>query len=146
MSKKLEGKVAIVTGASKGIGASIAVHLAREGASVVVNYSSSKQGADRVVGEITGNGGKLTVEDDTVIVENATGRQAKACPPALAHGSHHPDWFAGVIDDFIAGIAAPERGGNLAAALFCAEAIELAQVSSGAAGATVAFAGSAGVR
>src|SRR5205823_10417948 len=58
MSKKLEGKIAIVTGASKGIGASIALHLAQEGAAVVVNYSSSKQGADRVVGEITGNGGK----------------------------------------------------------------------------------------
>jgi 3-oxoacyl-[acyl-carrier protein] reductase len=58
MSKKLSGKVAIVTGASKGIGASIAIHLAAEGANVVVNYSSSKQGADRVVGEITGNGGK----------------------------------------------------------------------------------------
>src|SRR5215210_4491899 len=58
MSKKLEGKVAVVTGASKGIGASIALHLAAEGAAVVVNYSSSKQGADRVVGEINGNGGK----------------------------------------------------------------------------------------
>jgi 3-oxoacyl-[acyl-carrier protein] reductase len=58
MSQKLAGKVAVVTGASKGIGASIAVHLATEGAAVVVNYSSSKQGADRVVGEITGNGGK----------------------------------------------------------------------------------------
>src|SRR2546423_1699294 len=58
MSKKLEGKVAIVTGASKGIGASIALHLAAEGAAVVVNYSSSKEGADRIVGEITGNGGR----------------------------------------------------------------------------------------
>ncbi|HEY7088960.1 MAG TPA: glucose 1-dehydrogenase [Tepidisphaeraceae bacterium] len=58
MSQKLAGKVAIVTGASKGIGASIAIHLAAEGAAVVVNYSSSKQGADRVVGEINGNGGK----------------------------------------------------------------------------------------
>src|SRR5947209_11831071 len=58
MSKKLEGKVAVVTGASKGIGASIALHLAAEGAAVVVNYSSSKEGADRVVGEINGNGGK----------------------------------------------------------------------------------------
>src|SRR4051812_12251238 len=56
--KKLEGKVAVVTGASKGIGASIALHLAAEGAAVVVNYSSSKEGADRIIGEINGNGGK----------------------------------------------------------------------------------------
>lgn len=58
MSKKLEGKVAVVTGASKGIGASIASHMAAEGASVVVNYASSKEGADRVVSEITNKGGK----------------------------------------------------------------------------------------
>ncbi len=58
MAKKLAGKVAIVTGSSKGIGASIALHLAAEGAAVVVNYSSSKAGADKVVAEITGKGGK----------------------------------------------------------------------------------------
>jgi 3-oxoacyl-[acyl-carrier protein] reductase len=54
---KLKNKVAVVTGASKGIGASIAKALAAEGASVVVNYASSKEGADRVVAEITQNGG-----------------------------------------------------------------------------------------
>src|SRR3954471_752183 len=58
IGKKLAGKVAVVTGASKGIGASIARHLAAEGASVVVNYSSSKGGADRVVAEIVEKGGK----------------------------------------------------------------------------------------
>ncbi|HEY2785729.1 MAG TPA: SDR family NAD(P)-dependent oxidoreductase, partial [Fimbriiglobus sp.] len=58
MSKKLEGKVAVVTGASKGIGAEIARQLAAEGAAVVVNYASSKKGADKVVGDITAKGGK----------------------------------------------------------------------------------------
>jgi len=55
---KLNGQVAIVTGASKGIGAEIAKQLAAEGASVVVNYASSKEGADRVVDEISKRGGK----------------------------------------------------------------------------------------
>jgi 3-oxoacyl-[acyl-carrier protein] reductase len=59
-SNKLAGKVAIVTGASKGIGASIALHLAAEGAAVVVNYSSSKEGADKVVAAITAAGGKAS--------------------------------------------------------------------------------------
>src|SRR5262244_4397448 len=58
MAKKLEGKVAVVTGASKGIGASIAKYFGAEGASVVVNYASSKEGADKVVKEITSKGGK----------------------------------------------------------------------------------------
>jgi 3-oxoacyl-[acyl-carrier protein] reductase len=58
MSQKLAGKVAVVTGASKGIGAAIARQLAVEGASVVVNYSSSKAGADKVVDEIKAKGGR----------------------------------------------------------------------------------------
>ena len=55
---KLDGKIAIVTGASKGIGAGIAKEFAKAGASVVVNYVSAKQDADRVVDEISKKGGK----------------------------------------------------------------------------------------
>ncbi len=62
---KLAGKVAVVTGASKGIGASIAEHFGAAGASVVVNYSSSKAGADAVVKKIVANGGKaIAVQGD----------------------------------------------------------------------------------
>ena len=62
---KLNGKVAVVTGASKGIGAAVAKRFAEAGAAVVVNYASSKAGADKVVAEITAKGGKaIAVQGD----------------------------------------------------------------------------------
>jgi 3-oxoacyl-[acyl-carrier protein] reductase len=65
MSNRLTGKVAIVTGASKGIGAAIAKSLGQAGAAVVVNYASSREGADRVVAEIAAEGGKaIAVQGD----------------------------------------------------------------------------------
>src|SRR5215471_6828944 len=57
-NKKLNGKIAVVTGASKGIGAGIAKAFASQGASVVVNYASAKQDADRLVDEMSKRGGK----------------------------------------------------------------------------------------
>ncbi|WP_263382708.1 SDR family NAD(P)-dependent oxidoreductase [Granulicella arctica] len=70
---KLTGKVAVVTGASKGIGAGIAKAFAAEGASVVVNYSSSREGADKVVAEITAAGGKaIAVQGSVSKAEDVT--------------------------------------------------------------------------
>jgi 3-oxoacyl-[acyl-carrier protein] reductase len=71
---KLTGKVAVVTGASKGIGAAIAKSLAAEGASVVANYASSKAGADAVVAAITGARGKaIAVQGDVSRPADAQG-------------------------------------------------------------------------
>jgi len=79
ISAKLAGKTALVTGASKGIGASIAKHLAAAGASVVVNYASSKAGADKVVAEITAAGGTaIAIQGDVAKPADITRLVAEA--------------------------------------------------------------------
>jgi len=76
---KLTGKVAVVTGASKGIGAGIAKALAAEGAAVVVNYASSREGADKVVAEITAAGGRaIAVQGSVAIAADVTRLFAEA--------------------------------------------------------------------
>src|SRR5438046_9368284 len=83
-SNKLAGKVAVVTGASKGIGAAIATNLAAEGAAVVVNYASSKTGADKDVSEITSAGGKAVAAQGDVARKADIERLVAATKKGLA--------------------------------------------------------------
>ena len=90
---ELKGKVAIVTGASKGIGAGIAKGMAEAGAAVVVNYAASKEGADRVVSEITGKGGKaVAIQGDVSKVADvkrlfAEAKRAFGAPDVLVNNA-----------------------------------------------------------
>ena len=80
MDLKLKDRVAVVTGASKGIGAGIAKAFAKAGAKVVVNYASSREGAEKVVGEITKNGGiAIAVQGDVTQGNRALGGGVVQC-------------------------------------------------------------------
>ena len=99
MNDKLKNKVAIITGASKGIGASIAKHFAEEGAKVVVNYASSKEGADKVVKAITDNGGRaiavqgdVSKEEDVIRLFEET-KQAFGTLDILVNNAAHQQYL-----------------------------------------------------
>ena len=85
---KLNGKVAVVTGASKGIGTDIAKQFAAEGAAVVVNYASSKEGADRVVDEITKRGGKAVAVQANVAMKAEVERLFSAAKKSVRQDRH----------------------------------------------------------
>jgi predicted dehydrogenase len=83
--------------------------------------------------EIEGERGHISVAGDRVILKASSGEQHWSCPPSLAEGSHHQDWFVGVAEDFQLAATAGGKG-NLEEAVLCARLIDLAQRSSAAGG------------
>ena len=93
---KLNGKVGLVTGASKGLGASIAEHLAAEGASVVVNYATSKAAAEAVVSRIEKKGGKATAVQGDVAKAADIERLLQRDEEGLRQAGHSGEQCRGV--------------------------------------------------
>ncbi|HEX9070609.1 MAG TPA: Gfo/Idh/MocA family oxidoreductase [Pseudolabrys sp.] len=88
--------------------------------------------------EIEGEQGHINVVNDSVIVSSNSTERRWSCPPSLSEGSHHPDWFVGVVEDFR--IAATGGGkANLDEAILCAQLIDLAQQTSAAGGTRLSF-------
>jgi predicted dehydrogenase len=86
---------------------------------------------------IEGERGRIDAANERVVLQTEASERQWSCPPALSQGSHHPDWFAGVADDFRAAVATDGKG-NLEEAVLCARLIELAQRSSAAGGVPIA--------
>jgi len=84
--------------------------------------------------EIEGAQGHIKVVDDNVVLTSNSGERRWSCPPSLSEGSHHPDWFVGVAEDFRVAATSGHKG-NLDEAVLCARLIDLAQRSSTAGGA-----------
>lgn len=90
--------------------------------------------------EVEGEQGRIDAVGDNVIVTSNSGEHRWSCPPSLSEGSHHPDWFVGVAEDFRIAVAGGETG-NLDQAVLCARMIDLAQRSNAAGGARLPFRG-----
>ena len=88
--------------------------------------------------EIDGENGGIRVVGETVLVKSSQGERRWPCPPPLSDGSHHPDWFTGIAENFCIAASGGNRG-NLNEALLCARLIDLAQRSSAAGGVRLSF-------
>ena len=88
--------------------------------------------------EIEGESGRIAVDGETVVVVSPAGESRFSCPPALSEGSHHPDWFDGVVEDFL-GAVAGERRDNLEEAVVCARLMDAAKRSSASGGARISL-------
>ena len=94
---------------------------------------------------IEGDRGRIEIVGDEVVLTTPAGERRWSCPPSLSEGSHHPDWFAAVADDFVA--AARGLGpSNMVEAVMCARVMDGAKASSAAGGSWVALDGAAALR
>lgn len=120
--------------------AEVAIDFGDATASVFLTWSAQER-ANSIA--VEGERGAITVSGATLTLEAGGGRETFECPPALSEGSHHPDRFAGVRDDFLAAIVG-ERPDNLDEAVLCARLIECAKASDAGEGRPVPFPGAAG--
>ena len=90
--------------------------------------------------EIAGDQGEIRVVGDAVVLKSNAQERRWSCPPSLSEGSHHPDWFGGVADDFVTAATYGGRA-NLDEAILCSRLIDAAQRSSAARGARVSLDG-----
>ncbi len=89
--------------------------------------------------EIDGDHGEIRAAGDAVVLKSKSEEHRWSCPPPLSEGSHHPDWFGGVADEFVAAATGSAKS-NLSEAILCARLIDAAQRSSAAGGARLPFA------
>jgi len=94
---------------------------------ILLTWAADERG-NRV--ELEGTEGRIELMGDTVVLSRGGVERRFTCPPALSDGSHHPEWFHQVADDFLACMAVGKVAGNLAEAELCVEIVALARQSS----------------